>query len=329
MYAAILILSLLGAQGDEAPSSEAKAKAQTLLSEGTQLFNHGAMAEALGKFKQAYAEFASPKLLFNIGQTSRNLGRMVEAMNAFEQFLAEATETPPVMVAEAKQSVAELRGILGSLSIKCSTPGATIALDGRAIGFAPLPDSLWVMPGNHLVTADQPGFLPANVAVDVNAGTVHTLMLPMQRMQPEEGAGVTDASAPPESTNSNLETAKVSSADLSGARSTGWWLGRKWTWVAASSAVVLAGGAVAFGLSMQSKFDSLNQSCGSASSGFPGCTADDISSVSWRRNTANVLWGFTAAAAATAVALFVVEGHNVSVVPVAGDTLGFVGRVAY
>jgi hypothetical protein len=332
MHAAILVLSLLSAQADETSSDEAKANAQALLSEGTQLFDRGAMAEALVKFKQAYAEFASPKLLFNIGLTSRSLGRMVEAMNALEQFLAEATDTPPDMIAEAKKSVAELRGLLASLSVKCDAPGAEIALDGRTIGFAPLPNSLWVMPGNHLVTAKHASFQPASVAVDVNASTVHTLTLPMQPLRAEEPAAATNVSRdnpPADITSRTPEAANQSSADISAARPRGWWLGRKWTWVAASSAVVLAGGAVAFGLSMQSTFDGLNQRCGSASPGYSGCTSDDISSVTWRRDTANVLWALSGAAAATAVALFVLEGHNVSVAPIAGDAMGFVGRVTY
>jgi hypothetical protein len=330
MNAAVLILSLLAAQADEATPADPKAKAQMLLSEGTQLFNHGAMSEALDKFKQAYAEFASPKLLFNIGLTSRNLGRAVEAMGAFERFLAEATDSPAEMIAEAKQSVSVLRATLGNLTIKCGVIGAEIALDGRTVGLTPLPDSLWVMPGNHLVTAHHSGFSLATVTVDVNAGTVHTLTLTMQRIRPDEQTAANDGVEGPASTSpAPSGAANSSSPDVSAERSKGWWLGRKWTWVAGASAVVLTGGAVAFGLSMQSKYDSLNRSCGNASPGYSGCSSNDISSVTWRRNTANVLWGLSAAAAVTAGVLFVLEGHNVAVAPVAGDATGLMATVSY
>lgn len=330
MYTAILLISLLSAQADD-PSAEAKAKAQTLLSEGTQFFNRGAMAEALDRFKQAYAEYASPKLLFNIGQASRNLGRSVEAMDALEKFLAEATDTPPEMILEAKRSVGELRGMLGNLSIKCSTPGAEVALDGRIIGFAPLPNALWVMPGSHLITAQHPGFDRATVTVDVNAGTVHTLTLTMQRVSEEPAVagvvagegGATNVARMPH------EVATVPSSHASASSPKGWWLGRKWTWVAASSAVVLAGGAVAFGVSMQSRYDSLNRSCGSASPEYLGCSSNDVSSVTWRRNTANVLWGLSAAAAVSAGVLFVWEGHHIAVTPLAGHATGMMAQVSY
>lgn len=332
MYTAILILSLLSAQADD-PSAAAKTKAQILLSEGTQLFNRGAMAEALDRFKQAYAEYASPKLLFNIGQTSRNLGRSVEAMDALEKFLAEATDTPPEMISEAKRSVVELRGMLGNLTILCGTPGAEVALDGRIIGSAPLPSSLWVMPGNHLITANHQGFSPASVTVDVNAGTVHTLTLAMQRVSEEPVATgvVAEERTSTGIAKAPLETATTTSTDAHPAQAQpqGWWLGRKWTWVAASSAVVLAGGAVAFGLSMQSRYDSLNRSCGSASEEHLGCSSSEVNSVTWRRNTANVLWGLSAAAAVTAGVLFVWEGHDVAVAPLAGNATGMMAQVSY
>lgn len=331
MYATILILSLLVTQGDDALANDAKAKAQTLLSEGTQFFNRGAMAEALDKFKQAYDEFPSPKLLFNIGLTSRNLGRTVEAMDALERFLDEATDAPADMIAQAKQAVSELRGLLGNLTIKCSVPGPEIALDGRPLGLAPLPKSLWIMPGNHLVTAKHPDFTLASATVDVNAGTVHTVTLSMQRLTLGESKIPKDSAAAAQRgiAGASNETTGALSLNDSATPSKGWWLGRKWTWVAASSSVVLAGSAIAFGLSMRSKYDSLNRSCGSESPSYEGCSSGDINSVTWRRNTANVLWGLSAAAAVTAGVLFVVEGRGVAVVPMAGQATGLVAQASY
>jgi len=339
--AMFVVLSLLAESTGPSASPEAKAKAQALLSEGAQLFERGSMAKALERFNQAYKEFPSPKLLFNIGQTNRNLGRMVEAINAFENFLAKAPDAPADMIAEAKRSMAEISSVVGRLSVECSTVGAEVSLDGTSVGFAPLTDPLWVMPGNHLVTARHPSYTSATATVDIDPGTVHTVVM---SMQPNP-----HASAPlPTSGNHALlgqtapagktrpAGADLTSADLqalpgdagSGGRS-GFWLGRKWAWVASAGAVAFAGAAVGFGLSMQSKFDGLNGSCGSSSAGYQGCSDDDISSVTWRRNTANVLWGLTAAAAATAGVLFIVEGRRVSVTPVAGESVGLIAATSY
>jgi len=112
--------------------------------------------------------------------------------------------------------------------------------------------------------------------------------------------------------------------------SEGWWLGRRWAWVAAGSAVALGAAASFTGLSMRSKFDELNADCGSKSPTRPGCPEADIDSVSKRKNLANVLWALTGAAAVTAGVLFVVEGHSVEVAPSAStSSVGVAGRVRF
>jgi hypothetical protein len=54
-----------------ADDSQAKARAQALLSEGTAAYGRGDYATALDKFTAAYRIFPSPKLWFNIGQANR------------------------------------------------------------------------------------------------------------------------------------------------------------------------------------------------------------------------------------------------------------------
>ena len=80
---------------------------------------------------------------------------------------------------------------------------------------------------------------------------------------------------------------------------------------------------------MQSKYDSLNKSCGSGSSSLRGCSESDIGAVGTRRNMANVMWALAGASAVTAGILFFVEGHPVTVTPVAGETVGFVGGLTF
>ena len=84
----LLLFALLAQASDPATSAQAKSRAQVLLTEGSALYEKGEFAEALEKFKEAYATFDSPKLLFNIGQANRDLGRPAEAVDAFEHFLA-------------------------------------------------------------------------------------------------------------------------------------------------------------------------------------------------------------------------------------------------
>ena len=90
--ASLVLLSLFAQATLPTTVPESRLKAQALLREGTQHYQRGEYVDALELFQQAYAAFPSPKLLFNIGQASRELGRSVDAIEAFEEFLHRAVE---------------------------------------------------------------------------------------------------------------------------------------------------------------------------------------------------------------------------------------------
>jgi hypothetical protein len=328
---ALVLFSLLAQAGPPEASPDARSQAQALLKEGAQYYKHSEFADALKKFEQAYAAFPSPKLFLNIGQANRALGRPVDAIEAFEKFLAQAKDIAPELTAEAKRSVDELSPKVGSLRVDCTLAGAAIAVDGRPEGQAPLADPVRVVPGSHQVTATHPSATPAVENVTVAAGTAETVVLrPLAAVAPVAPALVPPpppapvVSAPPPP----LDVQAAPPADQVG-RERGWWLGRKWTWVAAGSTVVFAGAAAIFGASMQSKFDTLNGSCGSAGKTTVACSDSDVASVTTLKNTANVFWGLAAAVAVTTGVLFWVEGRPVAVAPIAGETTGIVASVRY
>jgi tetratricopeptide (TPR) repeat protein len=81
---------------------------------------------------------------------------------------------------------------------------------------------------------------------------------------------------------------------------------RRWTWVGAAVTGALAGGATIAGLTMRSRYHSLQDSCGKTPA---GCTDDEIGGVKTRVRVANVLWGLTAASAvATGVTFYLESG---------------------
>jgi hypothetical protein len=328
--AASLVLLALVAQAASPPASpDAKAKAQTLLKEGAKYYENGALVQAFEKFTEAYAQFQSPKLLFNIGQASRDLGRFAEAMSAFERFLDEAPDAPADMTTEAKKSVSELQGKLGKLRIQCAKAGAEISVDGKLVGVAPLTEPIWAAVGSHQVTARHPATAPAVEDVEVNAGWVHTVVM---SLQPVVDVTVAPEPAPVrrpslKAAGDRRDSAVVAEREGRLAETKG--QGHTWTWVAGGAALVFTGAAIGLGTSMQSKYDSLIQSCGSASAGYSGCKQGDIDAVILRRNLANVSWGLAAAAAATAGVLFFVEGRTVSVAPMAGEATGLTARMLY
>jgi PEGA domain len=334
---ALILLSFLAQISAPATDPQGKAQAQRLLTEGSALYEKGDYAGALEKFTAAYAAYPSPKLMFNIGQADRDLSRPVEALDAFGKFLAGDTHSSPETTAEANSAVAELRSQLGQIRIDCETPGAEVSVDGKSVGLAPLPKLIWATPGRHQITASHESATPVLEHVDVTAGSVGTVTLrPRPPATPVAAEPVPEPVAEPvaESVPAPVAAPVAQKLDLPispelSPVDKGWWLGRKWTWVAAGSTVLLAAGAIAAGVAMQSRFDSLEKSCGSSSGKISGCSQSDIDSVTSRQITANVLWGLAAAGAATAGVLFYVEGRAVTVSPLAGTTTGFVAAVRY
>ncbi|HEX7505630.1 MAG TPA: tetratricopeptide repeat protein [Polyangia bacterium] len=323
--ASIALLSLLGQEAHMASQSgeaKAKAKAQVLLKQGAQHYRRAEFADALTEFQAAYGIFPSPKLLLNIGQCSHELGRPVEALQAFERFLAEAHDAPERVLAEARQSVEELSTQVGKLQIECPLSGAEIKLDGKQIGVAPIKDSVRVTAGRHQLLALHEGMSPATATTYVLAGTVETVVLRPRAMAEEsrrQRASLRDAF---------LIGTGVSNA--TGPEDRGWLMGRTWTWVATGSAVLFAGGATAAGLVMRSKFNAVDHSCGrSSGESYTGCKSSDLATIDTWKNTANVLWGLSAAAALTAGVLFYVEGRGVEVSPTVGPVLGLAASMRY
>jgi hypothetical protein len=322
----LLLLGWLAQSADPAGNAQAKAVAQSLLTEGTALYEKGDYTDALEKFKQAFATYDSPKLLFNIGQANRGLGRPVEALEAFEQFLLGSLDAAPDAIETAKSSVDELQKQLGRLRVECQTENSTISLDGKDVGIAPLTKLLWATKGRHQVTARHWNFAPAVENVDVRAGAVQSVRIVLQASSAPAVASQASHHAPAPSVGQvDLSSNQPESAKSS----SGWWMGRTWTWVAAGSAALFSVGAATTGLAMRSKYDNLVKACGNHSPDWLGCSDSDISAVAARRNIANVMWALAGAAAVTGGIFFFVEGHPVTVTPVAGETVGLAGNLRY
>jgi tetratricopeptide (TPR) repeat protein len=321
LMASLAIVCLLAQDAHPAPhSADAKAKARVLLKQGARHYQRAEFGEALADFQRAYETFASPKLLLNIGQVSRDLGRPVEAITAFEQFLEQATDAPERALAEARQSIEELDPQVGKLRIDC-LPGADLSVDGIKVGISPIKKPIHVMPGAHEVRALVAATPPLVKRVNIDAGRSETVVLrpaPVlsRTVVQRRGLAVGDTGLASRAAKPRPEE--------------GWMLGRKWTWLAAGSAVAFAGGAAAAGFMMRSKFEALDQRCGrSAGTNYSGCSPDDLRTVDTWKNTANVLWGLSAAAAVTSGVLFYVEGRTVAVAPMPGPMVGLQASVRY
>jgi hypothetical protein len=305
----VLVLLTLAQASTTGTNAQDRTKAQGLLAEGAALYEHGDYLGALDRFNAAYGAYPSSKIWFNIGQANRLLGRPLEARDAYQRFLDEVPNAAPEDKTDAQAFLESLQKWLGELTILCDTAGADLSLDGKHLGRSPLPAPVWATPGHHQVTATKVGDCPMVENVEVVSGAKSTV-------------GLRPAHGPLLANSSRVDLGQNAKTD-------GWWLGRKWTWVAAGSTLVLTGAAAIVGYTMKSRFDDLKNSCGRGSPNQLGCSQSDLDSLSTRKLTANILWGAAGAAAVATGVLFFVEGRPVAVAPMVGQTTGMLARVEF
>lgn len=156
-----LLLWLAAPRSSQAsPEDDARATARAKLVEGGELLKQGEYAPALSRFQEAYDLVKSPKIQYNFGLAYMGLGRKADAVEAFEKFLAEATDANPDLRANAERHRSTLMQQVGTLVVECDADGAEISVDGRSRGVTPLGMPIRLDPGPHQLVVEKAGAPP-------------------------------------------------------------------------------------------------------------------------------------------------------------------------
>jgi hypothetical protein len=153
-------------------NTEGRVQAKALVVEGARLLRRGEAEAALQRFQSAYDLYPSPKIHFDFGLAYKTLGRPVEAVQAFQKFLADASDADREERMQAWRMLDELMRRLVSLELTCSESGAEILLDGHSRGRTPRSEPLILEPGAHELVVKAPGtdFLPYSQSLTAEAG---------------------------------------------------------------------------------------------------------------------------------------------------------------
>jgi hypothetical protein len=129
---------------------------------------------ALVEFKRAYELLPNYNVLFNLGQTARELKDYAAALTAFEQYLRDGgAKISAARRKEVAAAIDELRQKVGKIKVVTSVNGAEIVVDDVLVGVSPLADPVMVNAGRRKLSARSSGYTPAQRMVDV-AGTEET-----------------------------------------------------------------------------------------------------------------------------------------------------------
>jgi hypothetical protein len=180
---AILLLAAAPALAAPKADPQAEREAKTLFAEGNRLLAAGDAQGALGMYRSAYERFPNPKLLLNIGTALRQLGRNAEAADAYERYLRESGFDAK-RAAEATKILGELEPLVGRVRIETTPPGATVAIDGKAVGVVAEPKVVRVEPGSHTFSAELRDHEPVNVAVKIARGEELPVRIALKALPP-------------------------------------------------------------------------------------------------------------------------------------------------
>jgi tetratricopeptide (TPR) repeat protein len=203
---ASLLLLLVPAPAQAEDAEEAKLhfdKAQTA-------YKLGKFDEAIRSYEAAYRALSDPAFLFNIAQSHRQqytIDKKVEHIHKALLFYKNYLKDMPQAANRSSvlKLVEDLKALVAAMEDRNrdstkpgllvlrgdSATGASVTIDGKVIGTAPLSHS--VTPGAHLVQISREGYAPWSSSVTVAAGS--QMEVPVI-LQPVGGSGSAPRSRP-------------------------------------------------------------------------------------------------------------------------------------
>lgn len=148
---------------------------------GRILFADGDYAGARSKFQRAHERSPDHRLLWNMAVCEKNLRHYARVLQLLEEYWQFGPERmTDAHRAEVREVMEIVRTLISTVHIEVSAPGATIYVDGVAVGTSPLAAPIFVDLGPHVVRVTKPDFNEASVAQDFVGGTELRLSLQLQ-----------------------------------------------------------------------------------------------------------------------------------------------------
>lgn len=149
--------------------ADAATEASEHFQRGVEFSKDGDFEAALVEFKRAYELSPNYRVLYNLGQTSRELRDYAGALKSFQQYLKEGGNDVAKRD-KVEAWVEELKGKVAKVSVNVNVPGAEITVDDVSVGRSPLKEPVVVNAGKRKVSATLSGYTPMQRYVDL-AGT--------------------------------------------------------------------------------------------------------------------------------------------------------------
>jgi len=153
-----------------APSAADAAEAKRRFTVGLKLYGEHAYLEALAEFESSYRLGGRPSALRNVAQCHRDLRHFAYAYDAYARLLSmHGSQLSTADRDAVTHALDELSELSAAITIKTGEAGASVELDGKPLGTAPLGDARRVSLGAHHIVVTKSGFEPFDKTVTVQS----------------------------------------------------------------------------------------------------------------------------------------------------------------
>lgn len=177
--------STIGARAYGAPAPVVNSEAEAHIQKGIELRRKTRDAEALAEFEQAMKIAPSARAKGQVGLAQMAVGLFEASEATLASLLSTSADEPWVASHRAAldDALAKVREHLGTLTVSGSPNGATVEVNGTAVGA--IPCSVRVQAGDLVVRVAAAGFIPVRRTVSVEARRISSQVFTLVRVAAE------------------------------------------------------------------------------------------------------------------------------------------------
>ena len=154
-------------------------------------------AGALVEYQRAYDLSKNPRVLYNVAVCQKNLRHYARAEATFKQELTDgAGKISPQEEADVKAAIQALDPFVSTVEISSNETGATLLIDGEAVGQTPFDKPVPIDVGPHELRLHKDGFVDAVQTMTIAGGTPAKATLSIDPAVKKATVNVTVTGAP-------------------------------------------------------------------------------------------------------------------------------------
>jgi hypothetical protein len=131
--------------------------------------------EALDAYDRAVVVGHSDAIFYNRARAQQGLGDYPAALDSIEEFVRVASDDLKARVPQLAELVADIRNHVAFVVVTCSVVGATVIVQGKIVGVAPLSAPLRVTSGNVAIAVEASGYVPLRIELMTVGGKSRTV----------------------------------------------------------------------------------------------------------------------------------------------------------